>query len=165
MPLASGGVARKPFTQACFPASWDAGCPPVWRWSRTTCKWKESDEASVSQTHLGCPDIKGQAPNCPSFRNPRRGICPSHLAAFGQKGLIMSDDFPRRCRGETVCARIHATGTPCRAFGNRHSLEAKCIKCGNVQTVLGNSERSRRAVLAHLRDTCPLGENNFYVDA
>ena len=43
------------------------------------------------------------------------------------------------------------------------SIEVTCSKCGNTAEAFGTSSRSIKRCLAQLRETCPEGENNFYV--
>lgn len=44
------------------------------------------------------------------------------------------------------------------------SVEATCSRCGNRTEAFGFEERSIRRCLAQMRDTCPKGERNVYVD-
>lgn len=39
-----------------------------------------------------------------------------------------------------------------------------CSRCGHATESAGTSERSTRRCLALMREECPEGENNFYVD-
>jgi hypothetical protein len=43
-------------------------------------------------------------------------------------------------------------------------VEAICSKCGHATKSYGTDEPSRRRCLALLREECPLGQKNFYVD-
>lgn len=43
-------------------------------------------------------------------------------------------------------------------------VEVTCSKCGHTVESFGTSDASVRRCLALLREECPLGENNFYVD-
>ncbi len=44
-------------------------------------------------------------------------------------------------------------------------VSATCTDCGNTTESKGESDRSVRRCLALMRETCPEGEDNFYVDA
>jgi hypothetical protein len=43
-------------------------------------------------------------------------------------------------------------------------VSAECSECEHVTESFGTDERSRVRCLAQLRDECPRGENNWYVD-
>lgn len=43
-------------------------------------------------------------------------------------------------------------------------VRATCQECDHEVESFGTSDRSRRRCLALLRDDCPLGEENYYVD-
>jgi hypothetical protein len=44
-------------------------------------------------------------------------------------------------------------------------VEVTCTDCGNVTTSKGETDRSVRRCLALMREECPEGEDNYYVDA
>lgn len=44
------------------------------------------------------------------------------------------------------------------------SIRATCTKCGNVTESYGTGERSIKRCLYLMRDSCPWGEDNYYVD-
>lgn len=44
-------------------------------------------------------------------------------------------------------------------------LCATCARCGHAVEVYGRSDRSERRALVMLREECPEGEANFYVNA
>lgn len=44
-------------------------------------------------------------------------------------------------------------------------IKAICSQCGQVESARGTGERSKRCALAKLRENCPRGEKNFYVDS
>lgn len=44
-------------------------------------------------------------------------------------------------------------------------VEATCGECGHTTQSFGDGEGSVRRCLALMREQCPRGENNFYVDA
>ncbi len=46
----------------------------------------------------------------------------------------------------------------------RDAIEATCTDCGHVTTSFGDSDRSVRRCLAMMREECPEGEDNFYVE-
>jgi hypothetical protein len=45
------------------------------------------------------------------------------------------------------------------------SLQAVCSRCDQRTESFGTGERSRRRCLVLLREECPEGESNFYVDS
>ena len=45
------------------------------------------------------------------------------------------------------------------------SVEATCSRCDHTTESYGTGDASRRRCLALLREECPEGESNFYVDA
>jgi hypothetical protein len=45
------------------------------------------------------------------------------------------------------------------------SVRAECTRCGHDTESYGISDRSRRRCLVLMREGCPRGERNFYVDA
>jgi hypothetical protein len=52
---------------------------------------------------------------------------------------------------------------------NEHGYEvegvvATCSRCGHTTESFGTSDASRRRCLALMREECPQGECNFYVD-
>lgn len=49
-------------------------------------------------------------------------------------------------------------------YGDVDSVTAECGKCGHTTESFGTGEGSRRRCLALMRDECPSGERNFYVD-
>lgn len=44
-------------------------------------------------------------------------------------------------------------------------VEATCLRCDHVTQCFGTEEKSVRRALVMMRDECPNGETNFYVDA
>ena len=44
------------------------------------------------------------------------------------------------------------------------SVEATCSRCGHTTQSYGQHEDSIRRCLVLLRDECPLGESNYYVE-
>lgn len=50
----------------------------------------------------------------------------------------------------------YETDSPC--------IRAVCSKCGHETMSYGTSEESVRHCLVLMREECPLGENNFYVE-
>lgn len=44
------------------------------------------------------------------------------------------------------------------------SVEAECGRCGHVTSSFGTGDSSIRRCLALLREECPRGERNYYVD-
>jgi len=49
-------------------------------------------------------------------------------------------------------------------FGDIPSVCALCSRCGHETESYGTSGASRRRCLVLMREECPEGENNFYVD-
>ena len=45
------------------------------------------------------------------------------------------------------------------------SVEATCTRCDHTTESYGTGDASRRRCLALMREECPEGESNFYVDA
>jgi len=45
------------------------------------------------------------------------------------------------------------------------SVEATCTRCDHQTESYGTGDASRRRCLALMREECPEGESNFYVDA
>jgi hypothetical protein len=43
-------------------------------------------------------------------------------------------------------------------------IRAKCQRCDHETIAYGSSEGSRKRCLMLMRETCPNGENNFYVE-
>ena len=43
-------------------------------------------------------------------------------------------------------------------------VKACCGACGNQTESFGTGPASRKRCLALMRETCPMGENNFYVE-
>ncbi len=50
------------------------------------------------------------------------------------------------------------------AGGSILGIVARCTKCDHVTESWGTTERSVRRCLALMREECPEGETNFYVD-
>lgn len=50
-------------------------------------------------------------------------------------------------------------------LGGRPGIEVTCTRCGHTTESFGESDRSIRRCLALMREECPDGESNFYVDA
>lgn len=48
--------------------------------------------------------------------------------------------------------------------GGVPGVSVECSECEHVVTCRGVSQRSVRRALAQLRETCPEGAENFYVD-
>jgi ribosomal protein S27E len=46
----------------------------------------------------------------------------------------------------------------------RDAVTAECGRCGHETTSFGTSDASIRRCLVLLREECPEGEENFYVD-
>lgn len=44
-------------------------------------------------------------------------------------------------------------------------VEATCTDCGHITRSFGEGDSSIRRCLALMREECPKGERNFYVDA
>lgn len=44
------------------------------------------------------------------------------------------------------------------------AIQATCSQCEHVTTSFGTSERSVKRCLALMREECPEGEENFYVE-
>lgn len=44
-------------------------------------------------------------------------------------------------------------------------VEATCMACGHTTESFGDSDRSVKRCLALMREECPEGENNFYVES
>lgn len=43
-------------------------------------------------------------------------------------------------------------------------VEATCSQCDHCESAYGESDRSIRRALAMLRENCPRGEENYYVE-
>lgn len=46
----------------------------------------------------------------------------------------------------------------------RPGVAAECLQCNHVTESFGTSEKSIRRCLVLMREECPCGEDNFYVD-
>lgn len=49
-------------------------------------------------------------------------------------------------------------------YGPVPGVAATCSECGHETESFGTSDRSRRRCLVLMREECPDGANNFYVD-
>jgi hypothetical protein len=48
--------------------------------------------------------------------------------------------------------------------GDVDGVQATCLRCGHVTESFGTGEASVRRCLALMREECPEGERNFYVE-
>lgn len=71
----------------------------------------------------------------------------------------------RGARHNRVRANVYEGLVSGDEFGDGEGVEATCLKCGHIASARGTGESSRICALAKLRDSCPLGETNYYVDA
>lgn len=62
-----------------------------------------------------------------------------------------------------ICTSVGITWMPGDYSDDVESIEAECSRCGNVTTSFGTGEASERRCLVMLRESCPQGENNYYV--
>jgi hypothetical protein len=65
-------------------------------------------------------------------------------------------------------AKIECEVTTTTVEGDHGPVEGVCVtcgECGHEVEVAGTSDRSVRRGLATLRDDCPKGQRNYYVDA
>jgi hypothetical protein len=49
-------------------------------------------------------------------------------------------------------------------YGSVQGVVATCSECGHETESFGTSDRSRRRCLALMREECPDGSSNYYVD-
>jgi hypothetical protein len=64
-----------------------------------------------------------------------------------------------------VCCEIEETLLENEDGFDQEGVRATCGRCGHTTESFGTGEVSRRRCLALLREECPQGERNFYVDS
>ncbi len=67
--------------------------------------------------------------------------------------------------GRRVPAEVSAADIENDSGGFQPGVVADCTRCGHQTTSFGESAASVRRCLALLREECPEGEENYYVDA
>lgn len=67
--------------------------------------------------------------------------------------------------GRRVPAEVSAADIENDRGGYTPGVVADCTRCDHQTTSFGESEASVRRCLALLREECPNGEENFYVNA
>lgn len=62
-----------------------------------------------------------------------------------------------------VKCEVERVTVPSEKFGPQPGVLVTCSDCEHSQECMGTSDRSVRRALRQLRETCPEGEENFYV--
>jgi exodeoxyribonuclease V alpha subunit len=79
----------------------------------------------------------------------KKTILPLLAAGFGSNSIKADIE-------ESIVTNDNGIEVPC--------IYATCTKCGHITMAYGNSNESIKAALAMLKEQCPDGENNFYVE-
>jgi hypothetical protein len=67
--------------------------------------------------------------------------------------------------GEKVYCEVEETDLENDSGRMTPGVVLKCSRCGHTTQSFGTSERSIKRCLALMREECPEGESNFYVEA
>ena len=69
-----------------------------------------------------------------------------------------------RRESKKVSCKIEETSLTNDSGREVEGVQATCSECGHVTESYGTGENSRKRCLALMREECPEGETNYYID-